>query len=129
MVLLTEDERWVKRIGAWKDILESIHPVVERLVTARLLISGGDSEGRMVGVRHEGLFRSWGRLVTWFDPNIEFLRLTHEPPPGRAELGSWRPRCWGLQATHMAWERRRVDASSDLPLEDCTGSSSTPRGR
>jgi WD40 repeat protein len=118
MVRLTDDDRWVRRVGAWDDIPESIHPVLERLVTARLLISGGVSETRTIEVCHEALFRSWGRLVAWLDQNIELLRLRRDlhqsarnwDVGGRDPGDLWRGVRLG-RASELA-------GSGDLPLED-----------
>jgi WD40 repeat protein len=118
MVRLTEDDKWVRRVGTWDDVPEAIHPLLKRLVTARLLVAGGDSDRRTIEVCHEALFRSWGRLAAWLDQNIESLRL-------RRDLHQ-AARSWELGG-HDAGELWRgvrlgrateLTRSGDVPLED-----------
>jgi WD40 repeat protein len=118
MVRLTDDDRWVRRACAWDEIPESIHPVLERFVNARLLISGGDGEARTVEVCHEALFRSWGRLVAWLDQSIESLRLRRDlhqaartwEAGGRDAGDLWR----GIRLGRASELIRR----GDVPVED-----------
>ena len=78
MVRLGDDDRWVRNVAMWSDLPPKIHPVVDRFVTARLLVSGGDGEQRTVEVAHEALFRSWGRLVRWLNQSADELRLRRD---------------------------------------------------
>jgi WD40 repeat protein len=118
MVRLTDDDRWVRRVVRWVDTPDSMHPVLERFVTARLLTSSGDGEVRTVEVAHEALFRSWGRLVAWLDQNVEALRLRRD-----LQLSS---RSWetGGRDTGDLWRGLRLGRASeltrsgDLPLEE-----------
>lgn len=43
------------------------------MVSARLLISTGDEQGRSLEVAHEALFRAWPRLAEWLKDNKTFL--------------------------------------------------------
>ncbi|HEX2367995.1 MAG TPA: TIR domain-containing protein [Acidimicrobiia bacterium] len=78
LVRLGDDDRWVRNVAMWSDLPPKIHPVVDRFVTARLLVSGGDGEQRTVEVAHEALFRSWGRLVRWLNQSADELRLRRD---------------------------------------------------
>jgi WD40 repeat protein len=53
-----------------------LEAIVGKLVTARLITSGGDRGGRFVEVAHEALVHGWSRLHAWVDGNRESLR-TH----------------------------------------------------
>lgn len=73
MVRVADNDQYAKQPVQWKDMPASIHDVLERFVTARLLISGGDTNGRTIEVAHEALFRAWPRLVAWLEDNKAFL--------------------------------------------------------
>lgn len=73
MVRVADNDQYAKQPVLWNDLPASIHDVLERFVTARLLISGGDKNGRMLEVAHEALFRAWPRLVSWLEDNKSFL--------------------------------------------------------
>jgi TIR domain len=69
--------------------------VANRLATARLLVTGGETaEGTLsVEVAHEALIRNWGRLRVWLNEDREFLL--------------WRQR---LQVQVDAWQGHGRDA-------------------
>lgn len=73
MVRVADNDQYAKQPVQWKNLSASIHDVLERFVTARLLISGGDTNGRTIEVAHEALFRDWPRLVAWLEDNKAFL--------------------------------------------------------
>ena len=50
MVRLTEDERWARRVAPWEHLPDSIRPILNRFVQARLLVSGGSAEGNTLEV-------------------------------------------------------------------------------
>lgn len=73
MIRVVDNEQYAKQPVQWNNLPVSAHEVLERLVTARLLISSGDENGRMLEVAHEALFRAWPRLVEWLKDNSAFL--------------------------------------------------------
>lgn len=73
MVRVADNDQYAKQPVQWKNLPASIHDVLERFVTARLLISGGDTNGRTIEVAHEALFRAWPRLVGWLEDDKTFL--------------------------------------------------------
>lgn len=73
MVRVADNDQYAKQPVQWKDMPASIHDLLERFVTARLLISGGDKNGRTIEVAHEAIFRAWPRLVGWLDDHKSFL--------------------------------------------------------
>ena len=78
MVRLTDDDRWVRRVARWDEHPESIHPLLQQFVTARLLVSGGGADGATLEVAHEAMFRSWGRLAGWLRDDADALRLRRD---------------------------------------------------
>lgn len=118
MVRVTDEGGWSRRPAFWDDLPAAVHPLLEKFVKARLLISGSDGQRRTLEVAHEALFRSWERLVRWIDQSAEALRLRHEinraargwDEEGRADEYLWR-------GGRLARARELI-ASGDLPLED-----------
>ena len=66
---VADNDQYAKQPVLWNNLPTSIHHVLERFVTARLLISGGDEKGRTLEVAHEALFRAWARLADWLKDN------------------------------------------------------------
>lgn len=75
MVQINEQDRATSRPLRWADAPERIHPVIERLVQARLLIARDEGGERVLEVAHEALFSAWDRLRAWLDEDRERLRL------------------------------------------------------
>jgi WD40 repeat protein len=73
LVRVNEDGRFTRRPANWADLPEPIHPLLERFVQARLLISRQEGDARTIEVAHEALFRAWGRLAAWLDQDRAFL--------------------------------------------------------
>lgn len=73
MVRVADNDQYAKQPVLWNHIPDSIREVLERFVTARLLISNGDEKGRIHEVAHEALFRAWPRLVDWLKDDRSFL--------------------------------------------------------
>ena len=111
------------------DLPPTIHPVVERFVTARLLVSGGDGEQRTVEVAHEALFRSWGRLARWLNQSADELRL-------RRDI-QFSARSWDVGGRDAGdlWRGARLARAFELvddghvPWTRSTGSSSRRRSK
>ena len=73
LVRVNDEGRFTRQPARWADLHVRIHPLLERFVHARLLVSRHDSEGRTLEVAHEALFRSWERLAKWLDQDRAFL--------------------------------------------------------
>jgi len=73
LVRVNDEGRFTRQPARWTDLPESIHPLLERFVRARLLVSRHDAGGRVLEVAHEALFRSWRRLAKWLDEDRAFL--------------------------------------------------------
>ena len=73
MVRINDNDQYTKQPARWSDLPASTHEVLERFITARLLISYGDGKRRMLEVAHEALFRAWPRLGNWLKDNRAFL--------------------------------------------------------
>ncbi len=58
--------------------LRPVHPILERLVERRLLVSRDKGGNRIVEVAHEALFRSWEPLKTWLDNHRAELLLRQQ---------------------------------------------------
>ncbi len=118
MVRVTEEGGYARQPVRWDDLPAEVHPLLERFVRARLLVSGGDAGGAVLEVAHEAIFRSWGRLRGWLEGSAEALRLRRElraaaqswERSGRSEDDLWR----GGRLVRA----RELAAAGDLPLED-----------
>jgi WD40 repeat protein len=73
LVRLNDEGRFTRRPANWADLPVRIHPLLERFVQARLLVSRQDNGARVLEVAHEALFRVWGRLTAWLDQDRAFL--------------------------------------------------------
>ncbi len=74
MVRINDKDQYAKQPVPWNDLPASAHDVLERFVSARLLISGGDGKGRTLEVAHDAIFRAWPRLADdWLKDNRAFL--------------------------------------------------------
>ena len=75
MVRVNDRDQYAKQPVSWRDLPASSHDVLERFVTARLLISSVDEKGRTLEVAHEALFRAWPELKGWVKSSAVDLRL------------------------------------------------------
>ena len=73
MARVNDRDQYAKQPVLWNDLRASTHKVLERFVTARLLILGVDEKGRTLEVAHEALFRAWPRFVDWLKDDKSFL--------------------------------------------------------
>jgi WD40 repeat protein len=73
LVRINEEGHFTRRPANWADLPELVHPLIERFVQARLLISRQVAAVRIQEVAHEALFRTWGRLAAWLDQDRAFL--------------------------------------------------------
>ncbi len=92
MARVDDQGTYSRRPARFDDLPEEIHPRLERLVAARLLVERGEGADRALEVAHEVLFRSWQRLRSWLDRDRELLL--------------WRRR---LEQARREWQRTRRD--------------------
>jgi WD40 repeat protein len=69
LVQVNDEGRFTRRRARWADLPDQAAPVLEKFVRARLLASDGD----MVEVAHESLFRSWPDLEGWLAAGRELM--------------------------------------------------------
>ena len=127
MVRVADNDQYAKQPVLWNDLPASIHDVLERFVTARLLISGGDKNGRTLEVAHEALFRAWPRLVSWLEDNKSFLvwqqRLNAMRKEWEASERSADLLLRGLPLTEAVdWLKKKPDDLSPVEREFVTAS-------
>jgi WD40 repeat protein len=95
LVRINDEGRFTRRPAGWSTLPERIHPLLEKFVQARLLVSRQDVSGRLLEVAHEALFGSWARLAAWLAVDRAFLfwrkRLDQalETWTGNARKGDW----------------------------------------
>lgn len=96
LVMLDQDaEKPKRRVATWSLLPTETHPLLERLVAARLLLKdrrklADGQETVVVELAHEALIRHWSQLKSWVDANREFL--------------AWQQQ---LNATVKRWERNQ----------------------
>jgi hypothetical protein len=71
MTLINEEGQYARRAVRWDDLLPASHPILQRFVEARLLVSG--KEDGTLEVAHETLLRNWPLLKSWLDESRELL--------------------------------------------------------
>ncbi len=89
MVRINKEGHFVRQIAYWRDLPVSVQEVLERLVRARLLVSRGEGDDKVLEVAHEALFSSWEPLKKWLDENREFLLWLERL---RVNLKGWKKR-------------------------------------
>jgi WD40 repeat protein len=72
---ITDDGNYARRTVPWSDLDTNVHPILEKFVESRLLVSGERGGERVLEVAHEALFRSWDMLKSWLRESAEALRL------------------------------------------------------
>ena len=86
---LNEQGATIRRVSNWDGFSEEQQELLDRFDRWRLIVrKGAETGGGTVEVAHETLFREWGRLRDWLEPE-------------RMRLESLR----GLKATARTWER------------------------
>ena len=73
LVRLSAEGQLAGQAARWADIPSDVHPILERFVQARLLVSQGDGAERTLEVAHEALFRSWTTLREWLEADRRLL--------------------------------------------------------
>lgn len=89
-----EAENPKRQVASWSSLPPQTHPLLERLVAARLLLKdkrkqADGQEAVVVEVTHEALIRHWSHLKNWVVVNREFL--------------AWQQR---LNATMKRWDKQ-----------------------
>ncbi len=102
MVRLNVRDQYAKQPIQWSDLPCSGHEVLERFVTARLLISSGDEKGRMLEVSHEALFRAWPRLAGWIEEDREDLFVLRR---AEIEASEWEQQGYDIK---YLWHAERL---------------------
>jgi WD40 repeat protein len=74
MVRVNDADRVAARPLRWADAPARLHPVLERFVRARLLVSRADEGDPILEVAHEALFSAWDRLRDWLAEDRDRLR-------------------------------------------------------
>lgn len=72
MARIGEGDTFVGQSIAWGSVPAQIRPAIQRLVDARLLVTGREKE--KVEVAHEVLFSAWEELKRWLQDELLFLR-------------------------------------------------------
>ncbi len=87
----TEERK--RRVARREELPAESRPLIERLITARLLLSdrrrvgGHDGEVVIVEVAHEALLRQWPTLTAWLDEDAAELKALEAT---RRAAGEWR---------------------------------------
>ncbi|OQW38969.1 MAG: hypothetical protein A4S08_08505 [Proteobacteria bacterium SG_bin4] len=70
-----------RRIARWDELDDATHPLLERLIEARLLlrdrrhVEGEAQEMEVIEVAHEALLRQWDLLSQWLDADAADLKV------------------------------------------------------
>ncbi len=65
---------YLRRPALWSDLPSAAHPLLQKFVDERLLVSRDDRGERLVEVAHETIFTSWRPLAEWLSANRERLQ-------------------------------------------------------
>jgi formylglycine-generating enzyme required for sulfatase activity len=117
LVQINDQGATIRRVAAWTGFNDEQRELLLRFDRWRLVVrKGTEADGGTVEVAHEALFREWGRLKEWLEPE-------------RARLEALR----SLQADAAAWERAMRDAAylnhRDKRLAEVSALSQDPRYR
>jgi len=79
MVRVSEQGSYARRAAPWDSLPQAARPLLEALVTARLLVRRqGEGQPSTVEVAHEALLRVWPLLRGWLDESRDFLLGTQQ---------------------------------------------------
>jgi WD40 repeat protein len=73
LVRIDPEGQLARQPARWAELPPDVHPILERFVQARLLVSRGEGPERILDVAHEALFRSWDELKSWLDADRRLL--------------------------------------------------------
>ena len=91
----TEERK--RRVARWDELPEETHPLLERLIAARLLVRDrrrlehGGQEAVVVEVAHESLLRQWPSLTVWLDEDAHALKTMEAVRRAAIEWGKNKP--------------------------------------
>ena len=107
---VNDEGQFTRQPARWADLPDQAAPVLEAFVKARLLTSDGD----MVEVTHECLFRVWPELADWLDEGRELMLWKKNI---RDEVRDWtahdRSSLYLLSGARVAEARRWLAASAE----------------
>jgi hypothetical protein len=86
MTRINAQSQYCRRPAIWSELPPNSLEILQRLVAARLLVSGKDTG--LVEVAHEALLRTWDTLKTWLDDNRAFLLWRQRLEASLAEYAS-----------------------------------------
>ena len=110
MMRITDDGKYARRAVKWNAMPESVRPLLERFVAARLLVTRADGAERIIEVAHERLFESWEQLRDWTKENAEALRM-------QEEIDRAAPSWDKLKNKDLLWRGARVSRARELLTE------------
>ena len=92
------------------DVNEAMRALLERLITERLVVGGGDSKGAYVVLAHAALVQKWDHMTSWLRSAHDDIALQRRLFPSAAQ--------WKSQADAARNRRQRWRATGQLWLED-----------
>jgi len=113
LVRVNDEGQFTRQPCRWADLPDLAAPVLESFVKARLLSSNGD----VVEVTHESLFRVWPELADWLDEGRELILWKKNI---QDEVKAWiahdRSPLYVLSGARVAEGRRWLDSNvEDFP--------------
>ena len=110
LVSVDEEAKFRRRPAHWDELPADAHPLLERFITARLLVSfPGDHGERVVEVAHEALFTAWPLLSGWLERSRVDLKTREDVERASRE---WHAR--GRDASYLVHHGRRLKEASAL---------------
>jgi hypothetical protein len=73
LVQLNDTEEFVRRRISIDELPEDLRQLVDRLVTARVLVMDSANGNRTVEVAHEALFKQWKTLKDWLEAHLPYF--------------------------------------------------------
>ena len=74
MVRVSEQGSYARRAASWESLPEAARPLLEALVSARLLVRRqGEGQPSTVEVAHEALLRVWPLLCGWLNESRDYM--------------------------------------------------------
>jgi WD40 repeat protein len=92
------------------DVYEAMRALLERLISERLVVGGGESKGAYVVPAHVALVQKWDQMAGWLRNAHDDLALQRRLFPSAAQ--------WKSQADAARNRRQRWRATGQLWLED-----------
>ena len=92
LVDVNEDGAAIRRVADWSEFDDDQKDLLDRFDRWRLLIKKSETGQTKIEVAHEALFREWGTLKNWL-----------EPEKGRLEV------LRGIKSASAAWDRKGKD--------------------